>query len=200
MNYKEDIKAMCLHSFCIRKMEGVNFNPPSPLSSSVLTPVKSLSHQVRQITFQRLLPAAKGESRAGQAAAGSRGRQQVPNTCGALAFPIPGTRQAAMGRGLFSAHALDGAGGTLPLTRMCVLGQAGQLDVSGRCGICGRRYCQCQAIWGCWRMSGLWLSEQGWAQQGEICRVSPSVPSPHVRSGCCRPSAVQGMWGRVGSM
>lgn len=78
---------MCLHSFCIRKMEGVHFNPPSPLSSSVLTPVKSLSHQVRQIAFQRLLPAANKESRAGQAAAGSRGRQQVPNTCGAPRFP-----------------------------------------------------------------------------------------------------------------
>lgn len=91
MNYKEDIKAMCLHSFCIRKTEGVHFNPPSPLSSSVLMLVKSLSHQVRQITFQRLLSAAEQGSRAAQEAAGSQGGQQVPNTCGALQISIPGT-------------------------------------------------------------------------------------------------------------
>lgn len=90
MNYKEDIKAMCLHSFCIRKMEGVQFNPPSPLSSNVLTRVKSLSHQVRQITFQRLLSIAKQESRAAQAAAGSQDGQQVPNTCGVPQISTPG--------------------------------------------------------------------------------------------------------------
>lgn len=99
-----------------------SFQSSLPLSSSVLTPVKSLSHQVRQIAFQRLLPAAKRESRAGQAAAGSWGRQQVPNTCGSLEFPSTGTGQPAVGRGLFSALALDGAGGTLP----CISGILGQ--------------------------------------------------------------------------
>lgn len=201
MNYKEDIKAMCLHSFCIRKMEGVHFNPSSPLSSSVLTPVKSLSHQVRQIAFQRLLPAANGESGAGQAAAGSRGRQQVPNTCGTPEFPVPRTRtgQAAVGRGLFPARALDGAGGTLPRISMCDPGQAGQLDVRCCWGIWGRRYCQCQAIWGCRRMSKSWLREQVWARKAESCRVCPSALSSRVRSGCRMPSAVQGtcMWQRL---
>lgn len=91
-----------------------SFQSSLPLSSSVLTPMKSLSHQVRQITFQRLLPAAKRESRAGQAAAGSGGRQQVPNTCGSLELPSPGTGQPAVGRGLLPALALDGAGGKLP--------------------------------------------------------------------------------------
>lgn len=119
-----------------------------PLSSSVLTPVKSLSHQVRQIAFQRLLPAAKRESRAGQAAAGSWGRQQVPNTCGSLEFPSPGAGQPAVGRGLLSALALDGAGGTLPCTGVragasridaceVLLGHLGQkvLPVPGHLGL-----------------------------------------------------------------
>lgn len=110
-----------------------SFQSSLPLSSNVLTPVKSLSHQVRQIAFQRLLPAAKRENRAGQAAAGSWGRQQVPNTCGASKFPSPGTGQPAVGRGLLSALALGGAGGTLP----CISVHAGASRIVGCEGLLG---------------------------------------------------------------
>lgn len=100
MNYKEDIKAMCLHSFSIRKMEGVHFNPPSPLSSSVLTPVKSLPHQVRQIAFQRLLPTAQPTGEQGwPGSSWELGRAAGAEHLWSPQIHIPRTRQAAVGPG-----------------------------------------------------------------------------------------------------
>lgn len=38
---------------------------------------------------------------------------------------------------------------------------------------------------------------QVWAKQGKSCRVCPTALSPHLRSGCCMPSTVQGVQGRM---
>lgn len=57
----------------------------------------------------------------------------MPNTCGSLEFPSAGAGQPAVEKGLLSALALDGVGGTLPCTGV----HAGASSIGGCEGLLG---------------------------------------------------------------